>query len=87
MDLAIFVQAEGHSNGKVLKSLSSYIKNSEQRATGRRFRAIYIYMKDKYVRKLSSLVFRKLLSHPYPWSCVGFLFLFKHFQYSIKLYF
>lgn len=48
MDLAIFVQAEGHSNGKVLKSLSSYIKNSEQRATGRRFSAIYT--KDKYVR-------------------------------------
>jgi len=48
MDLAIFVQAEGHSNGKVLKSLSSYIKNSEQRDTGRRFGAIYT--KDKYVR-------------------------------------
>lgn len=48
MDLAIFVQAEGHSNGKVLKSLSSYIKNSEQRATGRRFGAIYT--EDKYVR-------------------------------------
>lgn len=48
MDLAIFVQAEGHSYGKVLKSLSSYIKNSEQRTTGRRFDAIYT--KDKYVR-------------------------------------
>lgn len=41
MDLAIFVQAEGHLNSKVLKSLSSYIKNSEQRTTGRRFGAIY----------------------------------------------
>jgi len=53
MDLEIFVQAEGHSNGKVLKSLSSYIKNSEQRATGQRFGAIYT--KDKYVRKFDQL--------------------------------